>query len=196
MWGRTCGVECNGEVPKWHSRVFTAPAMTANNEDGSPPLAGPSHPPSTNAPPPSSSPGHEHPSSSSSTPTPTPTPTRSELLDRARHFLSSPQVMHQDYESKRRFLAEKGLSNDEVQLLLREMVRTLVSLPIKLEPQPVLSGLILPPSETAFAIAPRANSDVSRASPVSSAGPPRRHIQSAFMASGRLHRPTLHLLRA
>jgi hypothetical protein len=51
---------------------------------------------------------------------------RSELLDRARHFLSSPQVMHQDYESKRRFLAEKGLSDGEVQLLLSEMVRALI----------------------------------------------------------------------
>jgi hypothetical protein len=57
-------------------------------------------------------------------------PNRSELLDRARHFLSSPQVLHQDYESKRRFLAEKGLSNDEVQLLLHEMVRSPVPLSI------------------------------------------------------------------
>ncbi|KAI9508153.1 hypothetical protein F5148DRAFT_1149260 [Russula earlei] len=40
-----------------------------------------------------------------------PIPHRSELLDRARHFLSSPQVMHQDYESKRGFLAEKGLAD-------------------------------------------------------------------------------------
>ena len=56
-------------------------------------------------------------------------PNRSELLDRARHFLSSPQVIHQDYESKRRFLTEKGLSDEEVQLLLREMVREPVSLP-------------------------------------------------------------------
>jgi hypothetical protein len=52
-----------------------------------------------------------------------PTLHRSELLDRARHFLSSPQVIHQDHESKRRFLSEKGLSDEEVQLLLREMVR-------------------------------------------------------------------------
>jgi len=48
-------------------------------------------------------------------------PNRSELLDRARHFLGSPQVVHQDYESKRRFLAEKGLADGEIQLLLREI---------------------------------------------------------------------------
>ena len=92
--------------------------MTANNEDGSQPAAGPSKAVSTEAPPSTSDS-----SSSSSTPTPVVAPNRSELLDRARHFLSSPQVIHQDHESKRRFLAEKGLVDGEIQLLLREMVR-------------------------------------------------------------------------
>ena len=93
--------------------------MTVNKDDDSHPLASPSQPPSTNSPPPDSSSSHERTSTSSLTPT----PHRSELLDRARHFLSSPQVIHQDHESKRRFLSEKGLSDGEVQLLLREMVR-------------------------------------------------------------------------
>jgi len=115
-----------GPPTQWHGcpgrrTRFTALAMTTNDEGGEQPLAGPSQPPSTTTPPHSSS-DHE-PASSSSPSTPTPMPNRSELLGRARHFLSSPQVSHQDYESKRRFLAEKGLSNDEVQLLLREMVR-------------------------------------------------------------------------
>jgi hypothetical protein len=92
-------------------------AMTANNDDNSQPPAVPSEskPLSTDTPPPNSS--SELASSSS------PTPDRSELLVRARHFLSSPQVIDQDYESKRRFLAEKGLTDGEIQLLLREMVR-------------------------------------------------------------------------
>ncbi len=93
-------------------------AMTANNEDSSQRPAAPSEsdPLSTDtAPPPNFS--SEHASSWSH-----PTPDRSELLDRARHFLSSPQVIDQDYESKRRFLAEKGLADGEVQLLLREVV--------------------------------------------------------------------------
>jgi hypothetical protein len=128
-------------------------------------------------------------------------PNRSELLDRARHFLSSPQVVHQDYESKRRFLAEKGLSNEEVQLLLREMVRSPVSLSLSLSRSDptltvCLSRVSLPSSEAAFAVTRRADADVSRTSPVPSAGPPRRHIQGAFVASWRLHRSALHLLRA
>ena len=100
-------------------------AMTAT-KDGSQPSA-PSHesePLSTDTPSPNSS--SEHASSSSSSPPP-PTPDRAELVDRARHFLSSPQVIHQDYESKRRFLAEKGLEDGEIQLLLREMVSRMPS---------------------------------------------------------------------
>ena len=92
--------------------------MTANNEDNSQPTAAPSEskPLSTDPPLPNFS-SELAPSS------PPPTPDRSELLTRAQHFLSSPQVIDQDYESKRRFLAEKGLTDGEIQLLLREMVR-------------------------------------------------------------------------
>ena len=101
-------------------------AMTATKENGSQSSAPPpeSEPLSTDTPPPNSS--SEHASSSSSSPPP-PTPDRAELVDRARHFLSSPQVIHQDYESKRRFLAEKGLEDGEIQLLLREMVSRMPS---------------------------------------------------------------------
>jgi hypothetical protein len=100
----------------------TSLAMTANDDDKPQPSAAPSEPepPSMDTPPPDSS--AEHASSSSAMTTTTPTPNRSELLDRARLFLSSPQVIHQDYESKRLFLAEKGLEDGEIQLLLREMV--------------------------------------------------------------------------
>ena len=93
--------------------------MTANNEDNSQPPTAPSEskPLSVDTPPPNPS------SELASTSPAQPTPDRSELLVRAQHFLSSPQVIDQDHESKRRFLAEKGLADGEIQLLLREMVR-------------------------------------------------------------------------
>ena len=54
-----------------------------------------------------------------------PTPVyRAELLQRARVFLTSPQVRHEDITAKRRFLADKGLTDVEVDGLLREVVRT------------------------------------------------------------------------
>jgi hypothetical protein len=92
--------------------------MTANNEDNSQPPAAPSESEPLSTDTPSPNPSSDHASSS-----PPPTPDRSELLVRARHFLSSPHVVDQDFESKRRFLAEKGLADGEIQLLLREMVR-------------------------------------------------------------------------
>lgn len=53
---------------------------------------------------------------------------RTELLQRARAFLSSPQVRHEDLTAKRRFLGEKGLSEDEIESLLREVVRPIAAL--------------------------------------------------------------------
>lgn len=47
---------------------------------------------------------------------------RSDLLARARSFLQSPSIVHQDIMAKRQFLAEKGLDNLEIQGLLRELV--------------------------------------------------------------------------
>ena len=52
-----------------------------------------------------------------------PTEDRSALLDRARIFLTSPQIRHEDPSAKRRFLAEKGLNAIEVEMLMRELVR-------------------------------------------------------------------------
>lgn len=39
---------------------------------------------------------------------------RSELLAKARSFLASPQVQHQDINAKRAFLVEKGLNDAEI----------------------------------------------------------------------------------
>ena len=47
---------------------------------------------------------------------------RTELLEKARAFLNSPQVRHEDYAAKRRFLAEKGLDEAEIDGLLISMV--------------------------------------------------------------------------
>jgi hypothetical protein len=50
---------------------------------------------------------------------------RSELYSRARSFLLSPQVIHQDVPAKRRFLVEKGLTDEEIGRLLLEAVSSL-----------------------------------------------------------------------
>ena len=47
---------------------------------------------------------------------------RTELLSTARAFLTSPQVIHEDVSAKRRFLAQKGLNDVEIEGLIRELV--------------------------------------------------------------------------
>ncbi|KAI0650553.1 hypothetical protein C8Q79DRAFT_944226 [Trametes meyenii] len=66
---------------------------------------------------------------------------RSVLLQRARAFLNSPQVRHEDLIAKRRFLTEKGLTNDEVEGLLREVPPPPPLLPPRTYPQPPPSRL-------------------------------------------------------
>lgn len=111
--------ECRVDLPARAVVTFTSHPhynMTADL-DNPPSPAGHSEPPSTSVTQPILP--HEH---ASPLPT-TPVTDRSELLDKARHFLGSPQVVHQDHESKRRFLTDKGLTDGEIQLLLHEMVR-------------------------------------------------------------------------
>lgn len=45
------------------------------------------------------------------------------LLERARAFLTSPQLRYEEPAEKRRFLAEKGLNAVEIEGLMRELVR-------------------------------------------------------------------------
>lgn len=52
---------------------------------------------------------------------------RLSLLSRARVFLASPQVQHQNIPAKRAFLAEKGLNETEIDNLLREVVSAFTS---------------------------------------------------------------------
>ena len=47
---------------------------------------------------------------------------RTDLLEKARAFLSSPQVVHEDAIAKRKFLAEKGLNDAEIERLIQELV--------------------------------------------------------------------------
>ena len=48
------------------------------------------------------------------------------LIEHARNFLNSPRIVHEDFAAKRRFLTEKGLSDAEIEGLLRELVRILI----------------------------------------------------------------------
>lgn len=50
---------------------------------------------------------------------------RQELVSRARSFLTSPQVSHEDVFAKRRFLVDKGLTEPEINGLLSELVSTI-----------------------------------------------------------------------
>jgi hypothetical protein len=47
---------------------------------------------------------------------------RSQLLERARNFLASPQVRSEDALTTRRFLVDKGLTDAEIDKLLYELV--------------------------------------------------------------------------
>ena len=51
---------------------------------------------------------------------------RTTLIEHARNFLNSPRIVHEDFAAKRRFLTEKGLSDIEIEGLLRELVGILI----------------------------------------------------------------------
>ncbi|KAG6830318.1 hypothetical protein H0H92_001253 [Tricholoma furcatifolium] len=75
-------------------------------------------------------------SSNESTPESLTPPDRSELLSRARGFLQSPQINHQDAVAKRQFLLEKGLNEVEVDTLLRELPTQPPAIPPRTYPHP------------------------------------------------------------
>ncbi|KAG2156291.1 hypothetical protein DEU56DRAFT_750838 [Suillus clintonianus] len=70
--------------------------------------------------------------------TPQPSANRSELIARARTFLSTPHIRSQDNTSKHAFLVDKGLSQDEIDSLLREIPPPV---PPRTYPQPPPSNL-------------------------------------------------------
>ena len=55
---------------------------------------------------------------------------REELIAKARSFLTSPQIQHEDVSAKRKFLSEKGLNDSEINGLLRELVSSLTHIHI------------------------------------------------------------------
>ncbi|KAH8113342.1 hypothetical protein DFH11DRAFT_1878504 [Phellopilus nigrolimitatus] len=82
----------------------------------------------------------EHASNSTTSATPPPED-RNALLDRARVFLTSPHVVHEQPPAKRRFLAEKGLDEREIEGLMRELPPQLPAVPPRTYPQPPPSNL-------------------------------------------------------
>ncbi|KAK7061956.1 hypothetical protein R3P38DRAFT_3166948 [Favolaschia claudopus] len=66
---------------------------------------------------------------------------RVELLNKARAFLHQPQIQREDVLSKRRFLAEKGLNDAEIEGLMRELPVQIPSIPPRTYPQPPPSNL-------------------------------------------------------
>ena len=47
---------------------------------------------------------------------------RAPLLEQARTFLTSPNIVNEAPEAKRKFLVEKGLNDEEINSLLRDAV--------------------------------------------------------------------------
>ncbi|PPQ63409.1 hypothetical protein CVT24_004919 [Panaeolus cyanescens] len=76
-----------------------------------------------------------------SAPTLTPAENRAELLSKARAFLASPQVQHQDIAAKRRFLIEKGLNGTDIDNLLQAVPAQMPTVPPRTYPQPHPSNL-------------------------------------------------------
>ncbi|KAI0321946.1 hypothetical protein OF83DRAFT_1236464 [Amylostereum chailletii] len=77
----------------------------------------------------------------STSPVPVEQEDRGFLLERARQFLSSPQVRYEDVAVKRQFLQEKGISEKEIQGLLHEQPLPMPLVPPRTYPQPTPSNL-------------------------------------------------------
>ncbi|EKM80402.1 hypothetical protein AGABI1DRAFT_58155 [Agaricus bisporus var. burnettii JB137-S8] len=72
---------------------------------------------------------------------PSDTEDRSSLLSRAQSFLQSPQVAARDYASKRQFLQEKGLGEQEIDFLLKNVTSSAPLVPPRTYPQPPPSNI-------------------------------------------------------
>ncbi|TFK68216.1 hypothetical protein BDN72DRAFT_821582 [Pluteus cervinus] len=101
-------------------------------------------PPTTNAPtevqPTPSAPAPIPSTSEASSNPPNPT-NRQDLITKARSFLLSPQTQYYDITTKRKFLADKGLSQEEITRLLRETPALRPIVPPRTYPQPPPSNL-------------------------------------------------------
>ncbi|KAI6130323.1 hypothetical protein EDD16DRAFT_1515507 [Pisolithus croceorrhizus] len=68
---------------------------------------------------------------------------RTELISRARTFLSAPEIRSQDLDAKATFLSEKGLSKSEIDHLLRELPPPIPPRTYPPSPPSVLPSLLL-----------------------------------------------------
>lgn len=110
---------------------------------------------------------------------------RSELVQRARAFLTSPQVQYEDLAAKRRFLLDKGLNDAEVEALLRDVVR-MRSMSCK--------ACYEADSDAAATSTSNSATNISAASAVQPAEATRGHIQDCNLGSGRVCCPALGIL--
>lgn len=115
---------------------------------------------------------------------PTPPSDRTELLSRARTFLSAPEIRSQDPDAKRAFLGEKGLTSGEIDLLLRELVGPFLGGGVR---SLTLSECIAPTGSTA---------DVSRSPALRPTKPTHRCSKGAHMANRKFCNHPFDLLRA
>ena len=111
---------------------------------------------------------------------------RSDLLERARFFLASPQVRHEDVSAKRRFLVDKGLSETEIITLLQELVCVFYARPNQCAAM----------FRTAIPSASRTATDISSTTAFQPSEPTCWSVQDTYMDSWRIHRAPSRLLRA
>ena len=109
---------------------------------------------------------------------------RTELLHRARTFLTSPQVQHEDVASKRRFLVEKGLTGAEIEGLLYEVVRPAVFLHTSVLTYHLASTSTFSPGQ-----------DIPSASTLQSAPPTSECVPGVYLGGWRLRSFAIGLLR-
>ncbi|KAF7291027.1 hypothetical protein HMN09_01281900 [Mycena chlorophos] len=74
-------------------------------------------------------------------PPPPPSDDRADLLTKARAFLQQPQVQREEPAAKRKFLAEKGLTPLEIEIVMSEMPKLRPVVPPPTYPQPPPSNL-------------------------------------------------------
>ncbi len=108
---------------------------------------------------------------------------RTQLVHRARTFLTSPAVQHQDLFAKRRFLLDKGLNEPEIEGLLRELVGVYTGRAIWSFTRPA-----------AATITGNTAQDLPVAAAVKSAQSPHWNIQTVLLDNGRNCGPCFRLL--
>ena len=111
---------------------------------------------------------------------------RTLLLEQARTFLTSPNVVNEAPEAKRKFLVEKGLHDEEINNLLRDAVSQALFYEEEARTEPIFQA-----ASPACHPTPNVPSTASFQPPV----PPTRPHEGLLLADGMLRSPYFHLLR-